>query len=160
MKGEPIQNSLRELVWRRKLTSTELEELRSSLEGRMDLELESHLTGALGRLPDIAVPSNFTGQVLQAIEREESRAARKPVRLRWNWRVLVPRTAAAAAVLIIVGLTFEHHELSVRRTMLAQSVARVATGQPMPSIDALKNFNAIQRMSQPHADEELLALLQ
>jgi len=27
-------------------------------------------------------------------------------------------------------------------------------------VDALKNFDAIQRMSQPRADEELLALLQ
>jgi hypothetical protein len=36
----------------------------------------------------------------------------------------------------------------------------VAEAQPLPSVDALKNFNAIQRMSQPHADDELLVLLQ
>jgi hypothetical protein len=28
----------------------------------------------------------------------------------------------------------------------------------LPSVEALKNFDAIQRMSQPRADEELLAL--
>lgn len=160
MKGEPIQNLLRELVWRRKLTSTEREELRSSLEDRTDLELESDLTEALARLPDVAVPSNFTAQILQVLEREEMQAARNAGRHVWNWRMLIPRAATAAVVFIIVGLTFEHHELSVRRTNLAESVAQVATAQPMPSIDALRNFNAIQRMSQPRADEELLALLQ
>jgi hypothetical protein len=35
----------------------------------------------------------------------------------------------------------------------------VAAAQPLPSVDALENLDAIQRMSQPaHADEELLAL--
>jgi hypothetical protein len=36
----------------------------------------------------------------------------------------------------------------------------VAGSQPLPSVDALKNFDAIQRMSQPRADDQLLALLQ
>jgi hypothetical protein len=36
----------------------------------------------------------------------------------------------------------------------------VAAVQPLPSVEALKNFDAIRRMSQSHADEELLALLQ
>ena len=159
MKGEPIQDQLRELVWRRKLTGAEREEPGVSAETRADLELESRLTGILGRLPDAPVPSNFTAQVLQSIEREELQAARRGGRRWWNWRVLVPRTAMAAAVAVIAGLTFEHHEMSVQRH-LAQSVAQLAVGQPMPSVEALKNFNAIQRMSQPHADEELLALLQ
>jgi hypothetical protein len=35
----------------------------------------------------------------------------------------------------------------------------VTAAQPLPSVDALQNFDAIQRMSQPaHADEGLLAL--
>ena len=57
-------------------------------------------------------------------------------------------------------LTFHQHELTARRTALARNVVLVAGSQPMPSVDALKNFDAIQRMSQPRADEELLALLQ
>jgi hypothetical protein len=36
----------------------------------------------------------------------------------------------------------------------------VAGAQPLPSVDALKNFDAIQRMGQPRADDELLALMQ
>ena len=160
MKGEPIQNPLRELVWRRKLTETERAELRAQPETQADLDLESHLTEVLGRLPNAAVPSNFTARVLQAIEREEFQAARKSVWHGWNWRVLVPRIAVAAAVVVMAGLTIQRHELTVHRAHLAESVAQVAVAQPMPSVEALKNFSAIQRMSQPRADEQLLALLQ
>ncbi len=159
MKGEPIQNPLRELVWRRGLTEAERIELGAQLKSQADLELESSLTGALQRLPDVAVPSNFTAQVLQAVQREESQSMRRVGWHGWNWRLLVPRFAVAAAVVVMAGVTFQRHELSVHRARLAQSIALVAVAQPMPSVDALKNFNAIQRMSQPHADEQLLALL-
>ena len=83
---------------------------------------------------------------------------RNPIRF---WRVLVPRVAVAAAMILFAGLTVQHHDLNVQRAALAQNVALVAASQPLPSVEALKNFDAIQRMSQPqHADEELLALLQ
>ena len=160
MKDEPIQNLLRELVWRRKFTEAERAELRAQPETQADWELESRLTEGLARLPDAAVPSNFTARVLQAVEREELQAARKRKGRWWNWRVLLPRATAAAAVVVVAGLTIQRHELNVHRAQLAQSVAQVANAQPLPSIEALKNFNAVQRMSQPHADEELLALLQ
>jgi negative regulator of sigma E activity len=160
MKSEPIQNLLRELVWRRKLTDTQRAELRASPEAQADLELESRLTEGLAGLPDAAVPSNFVARVLQAIEREELQPARKRGWPEWNWRTLLPRTAAAAAVVALAALTVQHHELNVRRAQLAQNVAQFASTQPMPNLDALKNFNAIQRMGQPRADEELLALLQ
>ena len=41
-----------------------------------DLDLEARLTAALARIPDAAVPSNFTARVLTAIELEEAAAAR------------------------------------------------------------------------------------
>ena len=42
--------------------------------------------------------------------------------------------------------------------MLAKNVALV-TSQPVPSVDALNNFDTIQRMGQPaRPDNELLAL--
>ena len=54
---------------------------------------------------------------------------------------------------------FYQHEIDNRRVEIAKSVALVASAQQLPSVEALKNFDAIQRMSQPaHADEELLAL--
>jgi hypothetical protein len=40
-------------------------------------------------------------------------------------------------------------------------VAQVTADQPVPSVEVLKNFDAIQRMSQPvTADKDLLALMQ
>jgi hypothetical protein len=157
MKNEPIQNLLRELVWRRKLTDAERAELRAQPETQADLELESRLTEGLTRLPDAVVPSNFTARVLQAVEREQARP--RTARWHWGWRVLVPRLAVGVAVIGIAGLTYQRYEFN-QRAQLARHVALVAEAQPLPSVEALKNFNAIQRMSQPRADEELLALLQ
>jgi hypothetical protein len=73
----------------------------------------------------------------------------------------MPRFAAAMAVLVFAGLSFHNYEVNAHRAALAQSVALIAKAQSLPDVDALNNFDAIQRMSQPApADEELLALLQ
>jgi len=98
-------------------------------------------------------------RVLQAVEREEARP--RAWSWRWNWHTLVPRVAFAAAVITFTGLAFHHHEIYSQRAALARSVAFVTGGQPVPSPEALENFDAIRRMSQPqHADDELLALMQ
>ena len=158
MKGEPIQDPLRELVWRRKLTEAERAGLRKQQETQADFELESSLTEGLARLPDVAVPSNFTARVLQAVERETVRRSR-PTVWQWSWRVLAPRLAVGVALIGIAGLTYQRYEFN-QCARLAKNVALATEAQPMPSVEALKNFDAIQRMSQPHADEKLLALLQ
>ena len=125
-----------------------------------DRELDARLTQALARLPDVPVPSNFTARLMQAIELEEARPSRR-WSFNWNWHALFPRIAVTAAVLLFAGVTFRHYELASQRSTLAKNVAFVAESQPLPSVDVLKNFDAIQRMGQPaHADEELLALLQ
>jgi hypothetical protein len=110
------------------------------------------------RLPDAPVSSNFTARVMQAVELDELQAARSRG-WRWNWRAFMPRAAAAAVMVVAAGFTFYQHELYNRRAEIATSVVLVARAQPLPSVDALQNFDAIQRMSQPaHADEGLLAL--
>jgi hypothetical protein len=119
--------------------------------------IQNELRGLLSRLPDAPVASNFTARVMQAVDLEESSRARK-WNFIFNWRVFLPRAAVATAAILFAGLTLEHYEVGARRSQVAQSVALVA-GAPMPDMDALKNFDAIRRMSQPaHADEELLAL--
>ena len=46
-----------------------------------------------------------------------------------------------------------------QRVALVKPIAAMASAQPMPEVEALKNFDAIQRMSQPaRADDGLLAL--
>jgi hypothetical protein len=163
MKDNELHSNLRESSWRRKLTEAEQAELRAYLaanpDARADWEMESALNTALTRLPDAPVPSNFTARVLQAVEREEARP--HGWSWRWNWHTLVPRVAFAAVVITFTGLAFHHHEIYSQRVALARSVAFVTGGQPAPSPEALENFNAIRRMSQPqHADDELLALMQ
>jgi negative regulator of sigma E activity len=127
--------------------------------GPADLELQARLNQALARLPNAPVSSNFTARLMQAVELEESRRSRR-WSFGWNWPALLPRIAVTAAVVLFAGLTVRHYELTARRTALARNVAMVAGSQPLPSVDALKNFDAIQRMSQPRADDQLLALLQ
>jgi len=122
--------------------------------------IQNELRELLSRLPDAPVPSNFTARLMQAVELEESRRARR-WNFSWNWNAWLPRITVTAAAVLFAGLTFHHHELTSQRAALAKNVALVAESQPLPDVDALKNFDAIQRMGQPaHADEELLALLQ
>jgi hypothetical protein len=111
----------------------------------------------LTRLPDAPVASNFTARVMQAIELEEMGQPRWRL-FGWRWRVVIPRTAAATVMVGLASFTFYQHEIYVQQVALARSAALVAS-QPMPSVDALKNFDAIQRMGQAaHPDNELLAL--
>ena len=144
-----------EALWRRKLSAAE----RSALRAQPELELEARLTAALAKIPDAPVPSNFKARVLAAIELDEATAARSRG---WalNWRLLWPRVAAVAAVLIFAGVSVQWHTAHSQRASLARSVALVAA-QPLPSVDALENLDAIQRMGRPaRADGELLAALQ
>ncbi len=117
---------------------------------------EADLTNALAKIPEVPVASNFTARVMAAIELEEAAAARNRG---WNWRLLWPRVAVAAAVLIFAGVSGQRFETNSQRVALAKNVASVAVAQPLPSVEALNNFDAIQRMSQ-HADDQLIALMQ
>jgi hypothetical protein len=120
---------------------------------------QRQLRELLSRLPDAPLASNFTARVLQSIEAEEMRRSRWGImNWDWNWRILFPRITVTAATAGIVAVALYQHDVSAQRRMLAQSVAVVAS-QPMPSVDALKNFDAIQRMGQSaRPDDELLAL--
>ncbi len=150
----------RESLWRRPLTAAERAALPVTPEAERELELEARLTGALARLPDTPVPSNFTARVLAAVDREEAQPARPRI---WalHWRGLLPRLAAVATVLVVGGLSLHQYALHSDHARLAQTVAAVTLAQPAPSLDALENLDVIQYMAQPvHADGELLADLQ
>lgn len=146
----------RESLWRRKLSAAE----HTGLRAQPELELEARLTEALAQIPDASLPSNFTARVLAAVDLAESQGMRSR---NWtlNWRLLWPRVAAVAAVLIFAGVSFQRYEENSHRIALARNVAMLLVAQPPPSVEALNNFDAIQRMSQSgHADGELLAALQ
>ena len=149
------RNQPDESLWRRKLAGAE----RAGLRAQPERELEARLTDALAEIPDLPVSSNFTARVLDAIEFEERQATRAQGG-KGRWHFPWPRIAVAAAVLIFAGVSVQRYEANSHRLELAKNVAKVAA-QPLPSVDALNNFDAIQRMSQPaRADTELLAALQ
>jgi len=166
MTNDPIDNRLRELGWRRRLTTAEQAELQTWLaahpEAQSEWEAESELSAGLALLPDVPVPSNFTARVLQAVEREAVAQLRRPQgnRLTWLWLRWLPR-AAFAAFAVGVGLLSFHQAQSVHRKKLAESVAAVSAVSSLPSPDILKDFDAIRALNpSPAPDEQLLAVLQ
>src|SRR5437867_3577229 len=102
MNEDPTVTRLREIAWRRPLTGTEQAELRAWLaahpEARDEWELELALSRVVKKLPDAAVPSNFTARVLAEAQRRDAEEARGRSRTpAWWWRIFLPRAAVAAA---------------------------------------------------------------
>jgi len=166
MTNDPIYNELREASWQRKLTNAEEAQLRTWLaahpEAKADWEAEAGLNTALGGLPNVPIPSNFTARVLQAVEREAAAEQRRPpsnwaswLRVRW-----LPRVALTATVVCVgVGSCLLMQDAHNKR--LGEGVAVVSTVPSLPGPEILKDFDAI-RASNPTsaADEQLLAVLQ
>jgi hypothetical protein len=161
MGTDPFYEKLREISWRRKLTSAEERELREWLtahpEAQEAMELEAGLTEALGKMPDIPVASNFTARVLEAVELEAKAEARAQDS-RKIWRKLprwLPRVASAAVVAMAGFLVYQNHSVEAKQRAAVQRVA----GIPLPSPEILTNFDAIRIVSAtPAPDEQLLAL--
>jgi len=165
MGTEPFYEKLREISWRRKLTSAEERELREWLVAHPEVqdtfELETGLTEALGKMPDVPVASNFTARVLQAVEREATAQARER-ETRWKlWRRVprwLPKIASATLVVTVAGSVYLYNQnVEAWQKDLVQRVAKV----PLPSPEILTNFEAIRIVSAtPAPDEQLLALFQ
>ncbi len=159
MKDKPISDELRELLWRRSLSDAERLRAGDRPETQAELELEARLNAALEQLPAAPVPSNFTARVLQAIDLEASRPADRG----WRWALprWMPRLAVTAAVVAVSALSWQHHEVVKQRFALARSVVAVAESSALPGVEALKNYEVIQRMGEAQQpDEKLLALMQ
>jgi anti-sigma factor RsiW len=163
--NNPRYHHLREQSWRRKLTDAEAAEVHRLLAADPDAQAqwqtEAALNAALDRLPNTPVPSNFTARVLQEVERQHRRSARRG---KANWRgwlrLLLPRTAVVAAIVGLSIVSVQQYR-SAKRAELARSVAAVSDVQSLPGPDILADFEVIRRLSPATAaDEELLALLQ
>ena len=159
--NHPDYQRLRELAWRRKLTEAELAEFRAAHpEAAPEADAEAALSDALARLPDAPVPSNFTARVLQELERDARRPARRTRDWSWVWRVVVPR--AAMASLVVGASLFAYHRHRVAQLFaVGSSIKTVAEVQSLPSPQILEDFDVIQKLdTTPPADRELLAWLQ
>ena len=168
MNEQSVYRRLRETSWERPLTAAEEIQLAEWLEAHPedlgDWELEQSLTGALDRLPDAPVSSNFTARLMQSIELEERRTKRETKVVSW-WDMAAPwrwvLRGGLASVVLAAGLLAVHQVQMQQRQQLAESVAAVSTVSSMPNPEILQDFEAIRALSPaPAADEELLALLQ
>jgi hypothetical protein len=164
---------LREASWRRKLTPAEEAALQSHVAGRPEVradgEADAALTHLLSQLPDAPLASNFTAQVLQAVERESVR----PVRGRfafggvreWLGR-LAPRVAWAAGLFVAALVIWKQYEVAQRGKIMAgmelmAGLEPVLQASALPDPKLLQDFDAIEQLTPlpPPADVELLHAL-
>jgi len=159
-----VYDHLRELSWRRKLTTSEELQLRAWLaahpEAQANWEDEARLNEMMGSLPDAPVASNFTNQVLQAVKLEEAADLRRRQRPRrvW-WRRLAAKVAIVAIVVTAGLLCYQHFHAGHLRSKVAAGLVAVSTAQQVPAPDVIEDFDLIRIMPQLYVDEDLLALL-
>jgi len=180
MTNDPLYNRLLELSWKQKLTDAQEAQMRAWLAAHADClpdwEAETSLNNALGQLPHVPVPTNFTAQVLQRLDSEVAAETRhRPAGWRiWRQRWL-PRMGFAVVVLG-AGL-FSYHQVRMdQRRAYLRSVEVVSDVASLPSPKILEDFDAIRALNatpatplwrlRPRledysgADEQLLALMQ
>jgi len=156
----------RERAWRQGLSPADRERVRDWLrahpEVREEWVMERLLTGALGRLPDAAVPSNFAARVAAEIARVDAAAARGQAAGWFAWRrrpIWLPRLGFAALLLGTGFFSYRHQVLAEQRAAMVRSVVTVSEVAPLPGPRILKDFEAIRAMDQTPPDVDLLRLL-
>src|SRR5437879_11312119 len=117
--NNPLFEKFREISWRRALTDAERTELNAWLETnpefRAEWEAEMGLSASLARLPEPAVPSNFTARVLQEIERETPAESRSQPAAGW-WQTFARKArwmmgTSFAAIAVILGFAIYGHQV-------------------------------------------------
>ena len=156
--------TLLEKRWRHSLTAAEEASVRAWLaqhpESRADWDLETQLSEALEKLPEVPVPSNFTARVLQAIDREAPAARQSPSRTPWFMRLLLPRIAVAMVALGIFVVYHEHSATTAQRAELVWGVKVVSGVASLPGPEILQDFDTIRQMpASTGPDQELIALM-
>jgi hypothetical protein len=134
-------------------------------EARPNWEEEVLLDSLLRKLPEASCSSNFTAQVLAQLDLANVQSKRSP--FRWNWPWLrnswnLRWTIASVSLCVAAIFAFRVRE-NLSRQELAQSTATISSIVSLPSLEVLKNFEAIQRLEQipqQEVDDELLAALE
>ncbi len=124
-------------------------------QGRLDELLEAEptawperneelaLTRLLAGLPDAPLASNFSARVMQAIDLAEAQAARAAPGGAWWPRRWSGRLAWATAAIALTGLSGWQYQ-NWQRIETARSIQVVTEVAAVPSVDVLKDFDAIQ----------------
>ena len=168
--NELFYQELREISWRRKLTPEEETQLQGWLAAHPDKqaewELEQSLSEQLRHLSNAPLSSNFTSQVMQALDTELARQEREGRGgrswLQWLHK-LAPRLAPVSLALV-VAITFFVYQRGDKveqqyQAKAIESVVSVAEANQVPSHEILADFEVIEKL--PFAsDDDLLAALQ
>lgn len=151
---EADYQKLRETSWRRRLTPEEEARLRSWLtshpETQADWEEDASLNALLDELPDAPVAGNFTGRVLQSVDRLEAARARQARLDRSGWRRLLRWMPQTATVMIVAAVSVTGYRILQQkqaRQEVAPGVELAQTMSALPNPDSLRDFNAIQQLS-------------
>lgn len=166
---DSANKQFKELAWRQQLTDVERARIEKHLaehpETRADWEADLSLNRLLQQLPEAPpVASNFTAQVMQAVERQGWPQPEKIAgRQGWlDWRVWVPRLSVACAVLGVGCLAlFQQHQIAERR-MTGQIVAKMAEAYSAAGPTTVQDFDSISRLGTGGSatpDTQLIALM-
>lgn len=158
---EQEYNELRETSWRRPLDAAEDARVQAYLALNPDAqrawEQDAELTQLLAQLPPAPLSSNFTSQVLGALDRELRTAP--SVRTRWRWHHLLPRLAWAMALLLLVGFSVQKYRGYRQEKLVHELVQATFNHRLAPNI--FQDYDVIRSLGQlpPPADEELWLVL-
>lgn len=151
-------------------------------EAAADWEDDEMLDHVLAALPDVPVPSNFTARVLAEVERgtrnrpeaaQENgilgiadatgvRAGSPLPRIPGLAWLFNPVAAVAALLLLFgAGALVVRQQRELRHAAMAESLAKFSDTTALPDLEVLRDFAAIQRLSQTlgAGDGELAAAL-
>jgi anti-sigma factor RsiW len=167
--NETEYQELLEIRHQRELTPAELHRLEQWLaahqEQSEEWEAEDTLSKLLEQLPDAEASSNFTSQVWQKIELEaRASAPQRSVLMKFfrgHW-LPIPRVAGGiASVVVVVALVLVQQRQAQKTAKLAANLVPVVELAQMPSVDMLRDFEAINSLVDPDltADVELLSML-
>lgn len=162
--NESEYKALIEQSWRRPLTADEETRLDAWLtahpQQQADWELEVAVNDLLARLPNAPLASNFTSQVLGAVERDLAAQARQMSLLervkRW-FRNPAPRLAWALGLVAVGWFGIHQHQTNMRSDM-AKGLSVMANVASLSNPSVLEDFEAIRRLDTSE-DEELYAVL-
>ena len=157
---------LRGSSWRRRLTAAEEARLQEYFllhpDAQVDWESDATVSQLLSQLPDAPIASNFTAQVMQAVDRDIRLAERAteyhPSLWQWLHR-WAPRAAWTSLALSGVFLAYAQYQ-NFSRAQFAKGVAQVSRMAALPNLEMFEDFEAIHRISQVTPDDsEVLAAL-
>jgi anti-sigma factor RsiW len=157
---------IKETGWRRVLSGDEKAALQRFLAAHPEAQEawreEEALNHLLERLPVAPVSTNFTARVLQAAQAARPRSAWRDWFAWYGWlpEGRLPRLAMCF-VMIGLGLFSFRESQAGHRAKMARELAGVSRVAALPSMEWLKDFDTINRISQVKvADDDLLAALE